>query len=182
MLKNKISKEQIIKTSLEIVRREGINGINARNIAKKLNSSTQPIYYQFKNIEELKEELMKEIIAYCDNYMLKDLGKQPYKQIGTNYINFAKDENELFKILFMNNTNESISTIVKDSDSYKKYSKYVMEATNLNEKESIDFHTKMWIFTHGIATLLATKTCNFTDDEISKLLTEEFKLLKGGEK
>ena len=29
---------------------------------------------------------------------------------------------------------------------------------------------KMWIFTHGIACLLATKTVKFTDEEIEELL------------
>ncbi len=35
----------------------------------------------------------------------------------------------------------------------------------------------MWIFTHGIATLVANNTCNLTDEQISKLLSYEFQAL-----
>ena len=30
----------------------------------------------------------------------------------------------------------------------------------------------LWIYTHGIATLCATKTCRFTGEEISGMITE----------
>lgn len=43
----------------------------------------------------------------------------------------------------------------------------------------------LWIYTHGIATLCATKMCRFTDEEISTMITEVFmsilKKLKEGE-
>ena len=35
----------------------------------------------------------------------------------------------------------------------------------------------MWIFTHGIATLVATDTVNFSDQDISNLLTSQYKAL-----
>lgn len=44
----------------------------------------------------------------------------------------------------------------------------------------------LWIYTHGIATLCATKMCRFTDEEISTMITEVcmsiLKKLKEGEK
>ena len=43
----------------------------------------------------------------------------------------------------------------------------------------------LWIYTHGIATLCATKMCRFTDEEISTMITEVcmsiLKKLKEGE-
>lgn len=32
----------------------------------------------------------------------------------------------------------------------------------------------MWIFTHGLATLVANNTCNLTEVQISQLLTHGF--------
>ena len=40
----KINKEDIINASVEIVRKEGITGLNARKIAKNLGCSTQPLH------------------------------------------------------------------------------------------------------------------------------------------
>ena len=41
----------------------------------------------------------------------------------------------------------------------------------------MSFHSKMWLFTHGIATLIATSTIKFNEQEISELLSYEFKAL-----
>ena len=46
----KINKDDIIRVCLDIVRKDGINGINARRVAKELKCSTQPIFYLYKNI------------------------------------------------------------------------------------------------------------------------------------
>lgn len=57
--KKVITNEMIIKKSLELLNEKGINAINAREIAKSLGCSTQPIYLSFKNMEELKENYSK---------------------------------------------------------------------------------------------------------------------------
>ncbi|MDR2433408.1 MAG: hypothetical protein LBD47_02415 [Treponema sp.] len=43
-----------MKTAFAIVREEGIENLNARNIARRLNSSTQPVFSFFENMAELK--------------------------------------------------------------------------------------------------------------------------------
>ena len=54
----KVSKEQIIDAAVEVLRDDGFSAINARSVAKKLGCSTQPIYFSFKNMDELKAELI----------------------------------------------------------------------------------------------------------------------------
>lgn len=39
------------------------------------------------------------------------------------------------------------------------------------------FHMKMWMFTHGIATLVANRTCELSDEQVEELLTEEYTAL-----
>ena len=95
----KINKDDIIRVCLDIVRKDGINGINARRVAKELNCSTQPIFYLYKNIDELKDDLYKEISNIYFNYILND--SNTYKDTGLKYIKFAKDEPNFFKILFL---------------------------------------------------------------------------------
>ena len=53
----KITKEIILEKALEIIRTQGIEKVSNREISKKLNTSIRPIYYQFKNSEELYNEL-----------------------------------------------------------------------------------------------------------------------------
>lgn len=54
----KVSKEQIIDAAVEVLRDDGFSAINARSVAKKLGCSTQPIYFSFKNMDELKAALI----------------------------------------------------------------------------------------------------------------------------
>ena len=54
----KVSKEQIIDAAVEVLHDDGFAAINARSVAKKLGCSTQPIYFSFKNMDELKAALI----------------------------------------------------------------------------------------------------------------------------
>lgn len=174
----KITKEMILDTAFSIARREGLNSISNRRIAKELNSSIRPIYYQFKNTEELKLELGKKIDTYFYDYLLNNkLGNMPlYKQIGINYIRFSRDEKKLFKILFMSDNKLLPSDFILDTD-YMKIRDIIRISTNLSDKDIKSFHLKMWLFTHGIATLSANDTVLFTDKQISDLLSYEFQAL-----
>ena len=58
----KASREQIIDAAVAILRDEGFSAINARSVAKKLGCSTQPIYFSFKNMDELKAALTERAI------------------------------------------------------------------------------------------------------------------------
>lgn len=174
----KITKEMILDTAFSIARREGLNSISNRRIAKELNSSIRPIYYQFKNTEELKLELGKKIDTYFYDYLLNNkLGNMPlYKQIGINYIRFSRDEKKLFKILFMSDNKLLPSDFILDTD-YMKIKDIIRISTNLSDKDIKSFHLKMWLFTHGIATFSANDIVLFTDKQISDLLSYEFQAL-----
>lgn len=174
----KIKKEDILNAAYEIVRVEGMEAINARRLAKHLHCSIQPIFYQFKNMEELKEELLKKIMLTYQKYLTDHLDQPlPYKEIGKGYIRFAKEEPILFRIMFMSEIHISPQSFLSRDENCCGIDKYVGESTQLAEDKIESFHLKMWIFTHGIATMLATKTCDFTEEEISLILTEEFQAL-----
>lgn len=178
--KIKIAKEDILNAAFDIVRKEGLDHANVREIAKKLNCSVQPIYYQFQNVEELKLELMKKIQNYFYEFLTNHINDRipAYKQTGINYIKFAKTEPKLFQILFMSDANLEPEKLVSSDDrNYKEYEKIIETCTNLDDKEIKGFHIKMWIFTHGIATLVASQTCKLNDEQISELLTSEFQAL-----
>lgn len=176
----KISKEKILDAALSITRSKGIECVSNRELAKYLNCSIRPIYYQFKNVEELNIELYKKIEKYFYKYLMDNINdKMPlYKQVGVNYIKFAKEETNLFKILFMSKYDllpkEFIS---KDDEDYKELTKIIKISTNLNEEDISSFHIKMWLFAHGIATLVATNTIKLTDNQIKDLLSKEFQAL-----
>ena len=175
----KITKEIILEKALEIIRTQGIEKVSNREIAKKLNSSIRPIYYQFKNSEELYNELLMKMETYFYSFLLdneiEDIPK--YKQIGINYIKFAKEEPNIFKALFMKKNNLVVENFIGQIKEFNEIEKFVKLSTNLKNEEIKSFHVKMWIFTHGLATLVASNTINFNDQQIRDLLSYEFQAL-----
>ena len=169
----------ILDTAFSIAREEGIDNVSNRLIAKRLNSSIRPIYYQFKNSKELKFELKRKIEEYFYSYIIEDIDKYfpMYKQIGIRYIMFAKEECNLFKTLFMSESDFFAEDFVTHDENYKRVFEMIKISTNLDDSEIKNFHIKMWIFTHGLATLIACKTLELTDKDISDLLSSEFQAL-----
>ena len=107
--RKKIEKEDIIDVCLNITRKEGIDALNARKIAKALGCSTQPLFYLYENMDEIKKEVLREISKIFNQALLKSNYDQPvYKDIGVNYIRFAKDEPEFFKIMFQSKMNKEM--------------------------------------------------------------------------
>ena len=176
----KITKEMILNTAFEIAREKGFEKISNRELAKKMNCSIRPIYYQVKNVEELNKELYKKIERYFYEFLIDNMIKDVplYKQIGINYIKFAIAENNLFKFLFMTEIKDEPSAfITTDEKGFEEVVKAIKISTKLSDKDIKSFHIKMWIFAHGIATLSATKSVKFTDEQIQDLLSQEFQAL-----
>lgn len=188
--KAKFTKEQITKAALEIVRAENFESLTARALGKKLGSSACPIFTVFANMEEVQRAVLKEIREVYKGYVEKGLSETPaFKGVGTQYILFAINEPKLFQILFMSEQAKEpdINNILPIID--ESYDKILASITNsyalkVNEAEKLYKH--LWIYTHGIASLCATKMCRFTDKEISEMLTDVFTGLmsnmKGGKK
>ena len=52
--KVRISKKDIVTAAVALVRKDGVQAINARNIASALNCSTQPVFSNFATMDDLR--------------------------------------------------------------------------------------------------------------------------------
>lgn len=173
----KVQREDIINKAFDILKNEGPNFINARRIAKELNCSVQPIFFNFKNMEELKLATLKKAEVYFYDFVAKlfdDLIPK-YKQVGLNYIRFAREEPLLFKILFLEKNGLDTQLISSEVKSFEIIKSFLFDSTKLENID--DFHFQMWIFTHGIACLVSSHNYYLSDEDISNLLTKQFKAL-----
>ena len=110
------------------------------------------------------------------NYLKEDMaiGKYPpYKASGMAYIRFAKEEKELFRLLFMRDrSHESI----EDKEENKPLIELIQQ--NLGISEAYLFHLEMWIYVHGMATMLATSYLELDEEFISRVLTDGYEGMK----
>ena len=172
--KVKVTKEDIVNAALEIVRMHGIQTVNARQIAADLECSTQPVFSNFATMEQLQDAV---ILAAYDRYLgfiqnEVDSGKYPrYKAFGMAYVRFAKEERELFKLLFMRNRkNEELPP----SPDFQEAVKMMMEINGVTEETATLMHLELWTCVHGIGTMLATSFLPLEWDLISKILTDVY--------
>lgn len=174
--KVKISKEEISRAAFEITKERGIEAVTAKSVAKRLNCSTQPVYWVFDTMDNLRRDIIREANKEYNKYLLTEIhGLPKYKSAGWNYIRFAKELPELFKLLYMTNRQENINIAESDLDENKDYIiSLIIEQNNLSKKNANDLYVNMWLFSHGIAAMLATKTVSLSDAEISQKLTEAF--------
>lgn len=178
--KVRITKDMILDTAFDIARSGGLKDVSNREIASRLGCSIRPIYYQFKNTDELKGELYAKIEKYFYTYLMDNMRDDipPYKQVGINYIRFAREESHLFRILFMSETNLlPMGFVTKDEDDFRELAKFIKFSTKLSDDDIKTFHVRMWLFAHGIASLVASNTVVFSDTQIEKLLSYEFQAL-----
>ena len=172
--KIKISKEEIVKTALSLVREKGEEGINARAIAAALASSTQPIFSNFATMEELKAAVVRAAYEVYLDFIAREAksGKYPkYKAFGMAYIRFAREEKELFKLLFMRDRRgEDLSP----SPDFKESVKLIMDANGIDEEKATLLHLEMWCCVHGIGTMFATSYLSLEDELISQMISDVY--------
>lgn len=173
--KFKFTKKEIINASLEIIREKGPDFVTARSIAAKLSSSPKVIFSWFNNMEDLWHETMKSIEELYNSYIVSDMSKNKYpkyKASGMAYIRFASEEKELFKLLFMRDrTNESFTD---DDASIEPLLYLIMQKSGLSFDEAKLFHLEMWVWVHGIASMIATGYLNLEIQLISEMLSDVY--------
>jgi AcrR family transcriptional regulator len=170
--KVKVTRQHIIATAMEIVRQSGAQALNARTVAAALECSTQPVFSNFESMEMLKLAVVEKADALCQEYIRREIeqGQYPeYKASGMAYIRFAKEEKELFKLLFMRDrTNEELSP----SPDFEESVKLIMETNQVSQEKAMMMHLEMWTCVHGIATMLVTSFFSLDWEFISDMITD----------
>ncbi len=172
--KVKITKEDIIKTAIELVRANGEHAIGARAIAAALDCSTQPIFSNFATMEELRGAVLE--AAYCiyADFLKKEAesGNYPeYKAYGMAYIRFAMEERELFKLLFMRDRTGEDDSIAPD---FEKSVQIIMNTNHISKEKATLIHLETWTCVHGIGVIIATSFLSFEWDLISDMISDVY--------
>ena len=109
-------------------------------------------------------------------YVNKGLtAEHPFKGVGTQYILFSVNEPKLFQLLFMAEQKQipDLSGVLPLIDeSYGDILLSIQKDYEISELSAKKLYQHLWIYTHGIASLCATKMCRFTGEEISTMITE----------
>jgi len=182
--KAKFTREEIIEAAFRIARADGFDKITARELGKRLGSSARPIFTVFESMEEVKTEVIARAKELYRQYVAKGLQKEnAFEGVGVAYITFAIEEPKLFALLFMNagpvpDTKEvqtDVNAILPVIDaSYEEILRSVQEPNALSREAADRIYQHLWTYTHGIATMCATRLCSYTMEEIIDRMAEVF--------
>ena len=177
--KFKFTRKEITTAALNVVRNSGIAGLTARALAAELGCSVKPIFGLFKNMEEVQQEVLVSANRLYQSYLQEDMSEgkyPPYKASGMAYIRFAREEKELFKLLFMRDRSQE--TIEENKEEIRPLMELIEQNLGMSEDAAYLFHLEMWVYVHGIATMAATSYLNWDDEFVSRVLTDAYMGLK----
>lgn len=185
--KVKVTKEMIIDAALEVAREDGAENINARTVSQKLGCSTQPVFYHFERIEDVRIAAHKKGSKFHINYVTNLSGnyERPMLEMGMRYIQFAIKEKNLFRFLFHSNyyTSGHLSDWLTEENLGLVFSVLKIQ-TKVDTEQAYSIFSQIFLVTHGIASLLANNAMTYDEEYCIKTLSNAYFgamcLIKGG--
>ena len=169
----RFSREDVLHAAYALVRREGPGALHARALAREMHCSTQPIFRLFSGMDEL----MTEVKRLADETLCGRMRSQTddscnrYVSVCLTYMLFARDEPELFKLLFMRDR-------MTDGSFGREYNIAwgfpVIERTmDVSREDAIKLYEHSFFYVHGLAVCIATKyTPCMEEARMEALITE----------
>lgn len=153
----RFTRDAVLNAACQLMRREGMEALNARAIAKELGGSTQPIFRLFTNMEDLHRELILYVTRQFQAHAEADMAQSdsPYIQLCTTYLLYGRDEPELFKLLFMRDRVSDGQ--YSDQTNFDLVFNILKKETPLDDETALRFFERTWLFIHGLAVCIATK-------------------------
>lgn len=153
----RFTRDAVLHAACQLMRREGMEALNARAIAKELGGSTQPIFRLFTNMEDLHRELILYVARQFQAHAEADMAQSdsPYIQLCTTYLLYGRDEPELFKLLFMRDRVSEGQ--YSDQTNFDLVFNIIKKETLLDDETALRFFERTWLFIHGLAVCIATK-------------------------
>lgn len=104
----KITKDMIVDAALEIFRAEGFDAVTSRRVAFKLGCSIQPIYFEYKNMDELKNDIVKKVVGQLNEIFssVSNEGKEEpdefvYRSFGLSFLKFVQADPFVFRQIYI---------------------------------------------------------------------------------
>jgi len=164
----KFQREEIVSAALAVAGRKGIDAVTAREVAAELNVSTRPIFTWFSTMDELKAVLYTEAReryrACIERGLAEDI---PFLGVWRQYIRFAREEPELYKLLFLTKPGTAsggATEALRLSQDLARES--LMRFYNMDAQTADHYFRDIWLVSFSFATLIVTGECPYTDEEM----------------
>jgi AcrR family transcriptional regulator len=168
-----VTRDQVIEAAFALVRAKGLSALSARNMAKRLRTSTSPIYGYFRKMDLLRREVVIRALELLHNYQTKKRSGEPFFDMGLGYIEFARKEKRLFFEVLASDLHKLLPDNVQVGSDPLELMRSDPSLAGLSDAALGDLLMKMWIFVHGLASLIGNEKLGaLCDREIAAMLRE----------
>lgn len=176
--KIQFSSDKIITAAINIVRRDGMAMVTARNLGRELDCSVKPIFTAFENMEEVVAATVRQARAIFTDYMQRPYQKRvSFMQVGLRWIDFAREEPRLYQLLFMPVSRGA--RILSPLNVFENFQELTYQVLPIIEKEfglpgeyALKLYNQMILHAHGIACILVAGETDFTEQNIREIYAE----------
>lgn len=151
--RTRFDREAVLAAAMDEVRAAGPEGLTARGVARRLGASIAPVYRAFDSMEALEEALRLrtlELLLACTERPVTELA---FLNMGVGIAVFAREEPQLFRLLFLTggrikaNIDWLAERLCEDMRKDAVFRDWPRD-------ERMALLTKMWTYTHGLASLI----------------------------
>lgn len=170
--KHKFSRDEIVEAAVQVVRERGIDGLTAKTLSARLGTSTQPIFTYFDTMDAVRTAVYASAerrYAHCSEEGLRE--KIPFFGFGMQHIRFAREEPELYRLLFLRKNGGEFGAIAAMRHSQAVVRPSLMAVYRMTAEEADRYFRDLWLVGHSIATLIVTGDCPYSEEEIGRILT-----------
>ena len=185
--KTSLTRNAFVEAAFKIVREKGLETLSARSLARELNCSTMPIYSYLKSMRSLRKKLGKKATDLLLAYQTTTRTGRVFFDMGLGYILFARQEKNLFRLLFGRNEREGRSRLGETMTAFALGSLVKKMRDDpifkgLSEGQLENILIKMWIFVHGLAFLINSGAFpTYSEDDIKEIIGETGQFIIAGE-
>lgn len=172
-----ITKEKILTAALDVLIREGYSAVSIKSIARELNCSTQPIAWQFGNMDNMREALTMEAVTCANKKMMPASTDciEAFWQIGYGYINLAFDTPNLFRFVYMGESKNycrgGFNSILTDKGNAVLIDK-LYPYLNISREQAEMLFQRMIVYTHGMVSLVIAGVLNCTKEQVYSIVKD----------
>lgn len=157
--KSQITKEQMLQAAYEILKEEGYAAVNIKTIAANAGCSTQPISWQFGNMQGLRKELYgyasQQIFGGIETKVANMNAMTAFFETGKIYISSAFDYPHVFRFLCVDDpgdiVEENNNVVQLLGDDFIK--DLLAKEIALSRDEIDKIVADIVIYTHGLAVI-----------------------------
>lgn len=172
--KKEIFKQQILEVAYKMAIENGVDSLTARKVAEAADCSTQPIYLEFKNMNDLRHQVLEMIQEKLKSSVFEEsFVGDPLIDLDLSYIYFAAKHPQLFRAMYVEGKfgSADISEFSMEIGLRKLEESY--PENDFSEDKKRNIVTGSWIIATGIGALVATGMIEINQDQMVEILSAQ---------